>query len=291
MIKLTYKEQFVLTTEQVADILGIKANNIKNNFKNSREFFVEEEDFFKVDGSELKSLKPIFNQLSQKISVGSEELSQKFLPGSEELSQKFPSGSLRLLEAEEAECVKWKAPTIGKRAASLMLWTRYGFMHHVKMVNTPQAWSLYKQMERVYFSVLEGKRAQLETPSEVKPLKLDGREVWTIRQAAEQFGRTPRQIYKALSTKQFKRGTDYYVTSAEELSRLRDENAMWIPLPIIVILASGWAKLAGRYRQLKAAAVTGLPETVLNLESKLQEQLQATQEALKAFVEIKTALV
>ena len=122
-------------------------------------------------------------------------------------------------------------------------------------------------------------------------MKLNGREVWTIRQAAEQFGRTPRQIYKALSTKQFKRGTDYYVTSAEELMRLRDENAMWIPLPIIVILASGWAKLMARYRQLKAAAVTGLPETVLNLESKLQEQLQATLDALKAFVEIKAALV
>ena len=41
---------------------------------------------------------------------------------------------------------------------------------------------------------------------------------------------------------------------------------------------------------MKAAAVTGLPETVLNLESKLQEQLQATMEALKAFVEIKAAL-
>ena len=279
MVKLEYKGQYVMTTEQIAAILGIKTKNILWNFDDSREFFVESEDFFRLNGEELKAAKTALAQLVGTIPIGSEELTEK-----------HPSGSLKLIEETETGGLTWKAPTIGKRAASLMLWTRYGFMHHVKMVNTPQAWAIYKQMERVYYAVLEGGQPQLEAASEPKPLTLDGRRVWTIRQAAEHFNRTPKQIAKALSTKQFKRGTDYFVTSAAELDRLRAENEKWFPLRLTLIVECGFAKLAARYRQIKETARALMPTALLELEERLKEQMTATAGLLKAFAEIKAAL-
>ena len=288
MIKLEYKEQFVLTTDQIAKASETSIGNIRKNYHENKDWFEEGVHYYTLKGAELKELKSALNKVTQSNSVQSNSPNEI---GSVQSNSPNESNSVvKIIEAADDATLDIPMPMIGKKAAKVQLWTRRGLIRHSHFLTTKAALQITERMEEVYFAVLEGAQAQLESPSEVQPLKLDGREVWTIRQAAEQFGRTPRQIYKALSTKQFKRGTDYYVTSAEELSRLRDENAMWIPLPIIVILASGWAKLMARYRQLKAAAVTGLPETVLNLESKLQEQMQATLEALKAFVEIKAAL-
>ena len=173
MVVLTYKGHRVLLTDQVAAMLGTNPNNIQKNYVNNKEFFEEGEHYFRLTDDDLKAAK---------------ELTEKLSASSPQLTEKITVSSLELSEEADAEELWVPEPAIGKRTASLMLWTRRGIMHHVKMVNSKQAWTLYKQMEDVYFHVLEGKQPRLESAAkEAGTLRSRekywrGQRVWTSKE-------------------------------------------------------------------------------------------------------------
>lgn len=55
--RIEYNGQLVLTTEQLATFYGTKVVNLKQNFYNNKERFIEGKHFFKVEGDELASFK------------------------------------------------------------------------------------------------------------------------------------------------------------------------------------------------------------------------------------------
>ena len=60
----------VLTTKQLAEVYETKENNIKNNFNNNKDKFIEGKHYYKLTGEELKQfilqVKEIDLQISNK---------------------------------------------------------------------------------------------------------------------------------------------------------------------------------------------------------------------------------
>lgn len=52
-----YSEQLITTTEQLANFYECNITQIKQNFNNNKEHFIEGKHFFKLEGEELKSFK------------------------------------------------------------------------------------------------------------------------------------------------------------------------------------------------------------------------------------------
>ncbi|MBU3893068.1 ORF6N domain-containing protein [Serratia rubidaea] len=52
-----YRDQRVVTTEQMAAGYGTRVKNIQDNFQNNRQRFIEGKHFFMVEGNELRDLK------------------------------------------------------------------------------------------------------------------------------------------------------------------------------------------------------------------------------------------
>lgn len=53
----------VLTTKQLAEVYETEANNIKNNFNNNKERFIEGKHYYKLTGKELKEFKREVNDI------------------------------------------------------------------------------------------------------------------------------------------------------------------------------------------------------------------------------------
>lgn len=53
----------VLTTQQLAEVYGTETANIKMNFKNNKDRFVEGRDYFCLKGNELKEFKNYVNDI------------------------------------------------------------------------------------------------------------------------------------------------------------------------------------------------------------------------------------
>ena len=256
MIKLWYKEKFVLTTEQVADILGTTPKSIQMNFKNNTKRYVEGKHYFSLKGAELKQFKALTNNMM----VSSEQLTVKLTPGLEQLTQKNTVSSLKLVEVTDSAEIN---------VPMLMLWTRKGLLRHVKSVNTDEAWELFDRMEEVYFNVLEQNEPEaLAKPEEYYTLK--GKKVWTLKQAAEMFRCSTKQIQKALYGRRFERGKDYFVADQRQMEELSAENGQWFNRLLTLILESGLTKLRRRF-EVKAAA----NETLKELRAKAEELLKA----------------
>ena len=197
MLKLWYKETRVLTTQQVADILGTDPKFIQRNFQRNKKRYVEGKHYFLLKGEELKQFKAVLNDEDQ-------------------VGVKLTPSSLKLIEAPDSAGLEVPKPTVGKRTPTLMLWTRRGLMHHVKSVNTDATWALFDSMEEVYFNVLE----QSEAPALAQSTDyytLNGKKVWTLKQASRIFNRPISQIRKALYRGQFERGKVHvrYVETVE----------------------------------------------------------------------------
>ena len=47
----------VLTTKQLAEVYETKENNIKNNFNNNKDRFIEDKHYYRLTGEELKRFK------------------------------------------------------------------------------------------------------------------------------------------------------------------------------------------------------------------------------------------
>ena len=123
MLKLWYREKYVLTTEQVAEILGTDPVRIRQSFKRNKKHFIEGKHYFMLKGEELKDMKALLegNQLST-------------------------VSSMKLVEAPDSAELTIPKPTAGKRSPSLMLWTMRGLMSHAKIINTAQAWELFNEL-------------------------------------------------------------------------------------------------------------------------------------------------
>jgi hypothetical protein len=57
LIQVKHNDQLILTTEQLATAYGTVINNIKNNFNNNQSRFIQGEDYYKLEGTELKDFK------------------------------------------------------------------------------------------------------------------------------------------------------------------------------------------------------------------------------------------
>ena len=166
--KLWCNNQPVLTTDQIADILGTDPVRIRQSFTRNEEYFEEGKHYYRLAGDDLKAAKDL-------------------LGGTQQSIKKIPC-SLKLTEEAPEEEVYVPEPAVGRYANALMLWTRRGLMRHVKVLDTPQAWSLFDQMEDVYFHVLEGKQPRLESAAkEAGTLRSRekywrGQRVWTSKE-------------------------------------------------------------------------------------------------------------
>lgn len=60
---IRFKNQPVVTTAQLAEFYGTVQNNIKKNFSNNTERFIEGKHYFKLEGSELKEFKNMVNNV------------------------------------------------------------------------------------------------------------------------------------------------------------------------------------------------------------------------------------
>ena len=56
-----YSNQRVLTTQQLAEIYETSTNNIKNNFNNNKDRFVEKRDYYLLKGNDLKEFLQVIN--------------------------------------------------------------------------------------------------------------------------------------------------------------------------------------------------------------------------------------
>lgn len=63
LIPVQYKNERILTTEQLAQIYETDANNIKNNFNNHKNNFKEGKHYFYLEGEELKKFKNCVNNI------------------------------------------------------------------------------------------------------------------------------------------------------------------------------------------------------------------------------------
>ena len=249
MLKLWYREKYVLTTEQVAEILGTDPARIRQSFKRNKKHFIEGKHYFRLKGEELKTMKALLD--------------------GEQLSIKKIFSSMKLIKAPDSTDIEVPKPTMGKRSASMILWTRKGVARHAKVLTTEQAWAIYERMEEVYFNVLEREEA-VGQPAE--QLTLNGKKVWTLKQASAMFKRSIKQIQKVLYGRRFTRGTDFFVTDQRQLEQLSAENGQWFAKKLTLIVESGLTKLSMMYvEKIKAPA----EETFKELREKVNAVMKA----------------
>ncbi|MEB3835912.1 ORF6N domain-containing protein [Acinetobacter sp. IK25] len=112
---INFKSIPVVTTEMLSSFYGTDVDNIRKNFSNNKQRFVEGKHFFKIVGQELKdfvsSLKILTNDL--------------------------------LVNNIHAQ--------ISPKTRVLTLWTERGAARHAKMLDTDQAWEVFEQLEDCYF--------------------------------------------------------------------------------------------------------------------------------------------
>lgn len=58
---IEHKNQRVLTTQQLAEIYETSTNNIKNNFNNNKDRFIEGRDYYLLKGNDLKKFLQVIN--------------------------------------------------------------------------------------------------------------------------------------------------------------------------------------------------------------------------------------
>ena len=64
---LEFNNQRIMTTKILAQEYGTEENNIKNNFNNNKNRFVEGKHYFKLQGEELKEFKKVVNEIDEQI--------------------------------------------------------------------------------------------------------------------------------------------------------------------------------------------------------------------------------
>lgn len=76
---IEWKGQRVITTSQLAKVYGTHENNVKNNFSNHKDRFVNGKHYFLLQGEELKELKRVVNDIDLPIVENLKFTSQLYL--------------------------------------------------------------------------------------------------------------------------------------------------------------------------------------------------------------------
>ena len=63
LIPIEWNNQRIMTTKIVAECYETEENNIKNNFNNHKERFIEGKHYFKLEKEELKQFKKLVNNI------------------------------------------------------------------------------------------------------------------------------------------------------------------------------------------------------------------------------------
>jgi len=98
--------QRILTTEQLAEFYEASVQQIKQNFNNNKNKFVEGKHYYRLEGNELKDFKNRVENFD----------------------------------------------LVGKKANSLILYTKQGASRHSKMLGTDRAWDMFDELEENYFN-------------------------------------------------------------------------------------------------------------------------------------------
>lgn len=112
---INFKSVPVVTTEMLSGFYGTDTDNIRKNFSNNKQRFVEGKHFFKIVGEELKNFVGDLKSLTNDLLVNN-------------------------VHAQ-----------ISSKTRVLTLWTERGAARHAKMLDTDQAWEVFEQLEDCYF--------------------------------------------------------------------------------------------------------------------------------------------
>ncbi len=255
MLKIWYKGYLVMTTEQLATILGTTPKNIQMNYTRNIDYFEEGKHYFKVTGEALKELRALINGAA----TGSKR-------------QTTESGlAVRLMEEPDAADVWVPEPSIHKFASHLMLWTRRGVARHAKLLTTEQAWHIYEQMEDVYFAVVDEAQPRLKSAAKTEELPRAkskywrGQRVWTVQDVLEMYPMLTKDHIKYAAENVLTR-EDTYVLRGAELRQYKCENGMMKCKALRLVTERGLTKLAAYYNveaaPSEAPAVTNFAEKI-----------------------------
>lgn len=130
--RIIYYGQPVTTTKILAKFYSCEEYQIKQNFRNNQERFIEEKHMFTLRGLALKEFK-------------------KYIANSQNSEIKnFNVADYSEVEnfylAENTQSIK-----IASNINVLYLWTRRGAARHAKMLNTDRAWEIFEILEDTYF--------------------------------------------------------------------------------------------------------------------------------------------
>ncbi|RZG91336.1 ORF6N domain-containing protein [Acinetobacter pittii] len=112
---INFKSVPVVTTEMLSSFYGTDVDNIRKNFSNNKQRFVEGKHFFKIVGQELKEFVSNLKSLTNDLLVNNIHTQ------------------------------------ISPKTRVLTLWTERGAARHAKMLDTDQAWEVFEQLEDCYF--------------------------------------------------------------------------------------------------------------------------------------------
>lgn len=111
---LIWRDTLVVTTAQLAEFFGVPTTNIRHNFNNNRDRFIEGIHYFKLEGSDLAEFKNMV----------------KNFPAVNNRGKIFPSDS---------------------KVNAITLFTKRGAFRLAKSVNSDRAWEVYEVLESNYF--------------------------------------------------------------------------------------------------------------------------------------------
>ena len=270
MIKLEYKGQAVLLTDQLATIYSTDIKNLQMNYLNHKDWFESGRHFFDLKGDELKAFKRQLNEIQAVPMNRPNEI----------------WSVVEMVETPDDEMLNIPLPTIGKQANAVKLWTRRGLIRHSHFLTTAAALQITERVEDVYFAYLDGElkrdkatdllrpvlepKTRFEAHCEynrdwlMKPFELNrdtsklmyqGRRVWTVKMAASAFDKSVKAIRRELNdNSELLSGADYFSVNEPQRDRLSVENARYHGRGTTLIFESGMERLA------KAFGVSGWRE-------------------------------
>ena len=152
--KVTYNDQLILTTKQLADFYGCTTTRIKKNFNANKNRFIEGKHYFKLEGEALKQFK---NVVTESYSVDSNEVTESYLVNSNVVTEIPPvhNNSSKEITPVHNNSLNEIYSVVGKNANVVFVWTKQGAAHHAKMLHTDKAWKVYEMLEDAYFEAQE----------------------------------------------------------------------------------------------------------------------------------------
>ena len=148
LIKIEYHGERVLTTKQIADAYGCDISNIRHNFNQNKEQFIEGVHYFFLQGAELKEFKSYFADLQAAYNGSIKTHAVNF----DDLQAAY-NGYIKNDAVNFDGVIKTHALDLPftKMASSLYLWTLQGAARHCKLVGTQKAWDVFTILENSYF--------------------------------------------------------------------------------------------------------------------------------------------